>query len=121
LRWRAVEHHPTASLAGTMASEVSTLDEPIETTESAERTLRERALERIEKKQEFHAHLLAYVLVNAMLVGIWAVTGAGFFWPVFPLLGWGIGIGFHAWDTYRVGEPSEAQIEREVRRLQRAG
>lgn len=110
-----------------MAWEVSTLDEPIETTESGERgevgerTVRERALERIEKKQEFHAHLLAYVLVNAMLVGIWAVTGAGFFWPVFPLLGWGIGMGFHAWDTYRVGEPSEAQIEREVRRLQRAG
>jgi len=104
-----------------MASEVSTLDGATETTESGERTLRERALERIEKKQEFHAHLLAYVLVNAMLVGIWAATGAGFFWPVFPLLGWGIGIGFHAWDTYRVGEPSEVQIEREVRRLQHPG
>ena len=103
-----------------MAWEVSTVDETKETAESDERTLRERALERIEKKQEFHAHLLAYVLVNAMLIGIWAVTGAGFFWPVFPLLGWGIGIGFHAWDTYRVGEPSEAQIEREVRRLRRS-
>jgi hypothetical protein len=104
-----------------MAKEVSTVNETKETTGRDERTVRERALERIENKQEFHAHLLAYVLVNAMLVGIWAVTGAGFFWPVFPLLGWGIGIGFHAWDTYRVGEPSEAQIEREVRRLQRSG
>jgi hypothetical protein len=104
-----------------MAKEVSTVNETKETTGRDERTVRERALERIEKKQEVHAHLLAYVLVNAMLVGIWAVTGAGFFWPVFPLLGWGIGIGFHAWDTYRVGEPSEAQIEREVRRLQRSG
>jgi hypothetical protein len=104
-----------------MAKEVSTVNETKETTGRDERTVRERALERIEKKQEFHAHLLAYVLVNVMLVGIWAVTGAGFFWPVFPLLGWGIGIGFHAWDTYRVGEPSEAQIEREVRRLQRSG
>jgi hypothetical protein len=104
-----------------MAKEVSTVNETKETTGRDERTVRERALERIEKKQEFHAHLLAYVLVNTMLVGIWAVTGAGFFWPVFPLLGWGIGIGFHAWDTYRVGEPSEAQIEREVRRLQRSG
>jgi hypothetical protein len=103
-----------------MAKEVSTVNETKETTGRDERTVRERALERIENKQEFHAHLLAYVLVNAMLVGIWAVTGAGFFWPVFPLLGWGIGIGFHAWDTYRVGEPSEAQIEREVRRLQRS-
>ena len=116
-----MEHHAAGSPGGTMAKEVSTLDETKDTTATGPRTLRERALERIEKKQEFHAHLLAYVLVNAMLVGIWAVTGAGFFWPVFPLLGWGIGIAFHAWDTYRIGEPSEAQIEREVRRLQRSG
>jgi uncharacterized membrane protein len=79
--------------------------------------LRELAVERIEKKREFHAHLLAYVLVNAMLVGIWAATGAGFFWPVFPIMGWGIGLAFHAWDTYRRAEPTEAQIEREMRRL----
>ena len=89
--------------------------------ETGERSLRDRALERIEKKHEFHAHLLAYLLVNGMLVGIWAVTGAGFFWPVFPLLGWGIGLGFHAWDTYRVGDPSEHQIRREIEHLRRAG
>jgi hypothetical protein len=89
--------------------------------ERGDRSIRDRALERIEKKREFHAHLLAYVLVNAMLVGIWAVTGAGFFWPVFPLLGWGIGIGFHAWDTYRPGEPSEQQIQREIEHLRKVG
>ena len=98
-----------------MASEVSTLDERIETTESGEHTLREQALERIEKKQEFHAHLLAYVLVNAMLVGIWAVTGAGFFWPVFPLLGWGIGLAFNVWDVYAPA-PTEEAIRREMER-----
>jgi hypothetical protein len=79
--------------------------------------LRELAVERIERKREFHAHLLAYVLVNAMLIGIWAASGAGFFWPVFPIMGWGIGIGFHAWDTYRRPEPTEDQIEREMHRL----
>ena len=89
--------------------------------ERNDQSIRDRALERIEKKQEFHAHLLAYVLVNAMLIGIWAVTGAGFFWPVFPLLGWGIGIGFHAWDTYRLGEPSERQIQREIEHLRKVG
>ncbi|MGZ8630423.1 MAG: 2TM domain-containing protein [Actinomycetota bacterium] len=79
--------------------------------------LRDRALERIANKQEFYAHLLAYVLVNGLLVGIWAVTGAAFFWPVFPLLGWGIGLGFHAWDTYRIGDPTEDQIQREMEHL----
>lgn len=80
--------------------------------------LRELAVERIEKKRDFHAHLLAYVLVNATFVGIWAVAGGGFFWPVFPIMGWGIGLAFHAWDTYRRAEPTEAQIEREMRKLE---
>jgi 2TM domain len=79
--------------------------------------LREKALARLERKQEFYAHLLAYVLVNGMFVVIWAMSGAGFFWPIFPILGWGIGISFHAWDTFRRGEPSEAKIQREMEHL----
>jgi hypothetical protein len=31
-----------------------------------------------------------YVSVSLMLVGIWALTGMGYFWPVWPILGWGI-------------------------------
>jgi len=81
-----------------------------------EQDLRQRALDRIKKKREFQAHLIAYVTVNAFLVVIWAVTSRDFFWPVFPILGWGIGLVFHWWDTYR-GEPSEDQIQREIDRL----
>jgi hypothetical protein len=80
--------------------------------------LRERALARLKAKREFTAHLLAYVLVNALLISIWAMTGADFFWPIFPLLGWGIGLAFHGWETYS-GEPSEEKIQREIDRLRR--
>jgi hypothetical protein len=48
-----------------------------------------------------------YVLVNSLLVVIWAVTNEGtYFWPMWPLLGWGIGLAMHAWDTFRrpIGE-----------------
>jgi hypothetical protein len=31
-----------------------------------------------------------YVAVSLMLVGIWALTGMGYFWPVWPIMGWGI-------------------------------
>jgi 2TM domain len=78
--------------------------------------LREQATIRLRKKSEFRAHLLAYVLFNAALLTIWALTGASFFWPAFPLLLWGIGLVFHAWDVYR--RPfSEEQIQREMRRM----
>jgi class 3 adenylate cyclase len=41
-------------------------------------------------------HLTIYVVVNVMLIGIWAASGAGYFWPIWPIMGWGIGVGAHA-------------------------
>ena len=36
--------------------------------------------------------VVPYLLVNLMLIAIWAATGAGYFWPIWPLLGWGMGL-----------------------------
>ncbi len=47
-------------------------------------------------RMSLRIHLVIYVLVNVMLIGIWAASGAGYFWPVWPILGWGIGVGAHA-------------------------
>ena len=44
----------------------------------------------------FRPHLRAYLLVGLLLIAIWAATGAGYFWPLWPLLGWGIGVTKHA-------------------------
>ena len=79
--------------------------------------LRERALERLRTKRDLLAHFVMYLMVNALLVAIWAtVGGRGFFWPMFPLAGWGIGLVFQAWAIY-AGEPTEDQIRREMDRL----
>ena len=51
-----------------------------------------------------------------MLVGIWWVTGVGFFWPIFPILGWGIGLAFNVWDVMSP-EPGPAEVEAEMERL----
>jgi hypothetical protein len=34
--------------------------------------------------------LAPYLSVSLMLVAIWALTGMGYFWPIWPILGWGI-------------------------------
>jgi len=36
-----------------------------------------------------------YLAVMALLWLIWLVTGAGYPWPVWPMLGWGIGVAGH--------------------------
>lgn len=82
-----------------------------------EQQLRERALERLKKKRDFKTHVFIYVAVNAVLVAIWAATGAGFFWPIFVILGWGIGVAANAWDVYGRKPISEDEIRREADRL----
>lgn len=79
--------------------------------------LRDRAIARLKEKRDFGAHLFVYVVVNAFLIGIWAVTGAGFFWPVFLLCLWGIGLVLHAWDVYWRKPVSEDRIRREMERM----
>jgi class 3 adenylate cyclase len=46
-------------------------------------------------RQSFKIHLTVYLLVNLFLIGIWAASGGGYFWPVWPILGWGIGVALH--------------------------
>ena len=83
-----------------------------------EQELREQAVSRLRKKRDFRAHVFIYLAVNAMLVVIWAVTGSGFFWPIFPILGWGVGVAANAWDVYGRKPISEDEIRRETERLQ---
>jgi class 3 adenylate cyclase len=45
--------------------------------------------------QSFKTHLTFYLLVNILLIGIWAASGGGYFWPIWPILGWGIGLAAH--------------------------
>lgn len=80
--------------------------------------LREQAIKRLKKRRDFKAHLLVYFMVNTFIVVIWAVTGAGFFWPVFPIVGWGIGVVMNAWDVYVVRDFDERRIQREIEHLQ---
>jgi len=58
--------------------------------------------ERAPRRRWDGEHVRAYVSVSLMLVGIWALTGAGYFWPIWPILGWGIGV---LADGGRLGRP----------------
>ncbi len=86
----------------------------------SDEALREEAMRRLKGRRDFQAHVLAYVLVNTLLWAIWAVTDfGGFPWPIFPTLGWGIGVAFNAWDVYVRKPITETDVERELERLRR--
>lgn len=58
-----------------------------------EPTTRPQRLPRRGTKPNLRAQVHRYVMVMALLVLIWALTTpGGYFWPIWPMLGWGIGL-----------------------------
>ena len=84
---------------------------------------RAMAIKRIKAKNEFTVHLVVYLCANGMLTLIWGFTSlgrpflSGFFWPIIPMAGWGIGLLIHGYTAYRPNVYTEEQIEREMKQL----
>jgi uncharacterized protein DUF1707/2TM domain-containing protein len=57
-----------------------------------------RAVSRVDHVM-LRAHGAAFAGVNGSLVGIWALAGAGTFWPAWVLVPWGAGLGAHAYGS----------------------
>lgn len=81
-----------------------------------ESDVREQARKRLQKRRDFTTHAVTYAVINSMLIGIWAISGAGYFWPAWVLLGWGVGLVLNAWDVFFRRPITEADIERELER-----
>jgi hypothetical protein len=83
--------------------------------------LRDLAFRRLKKRQDFRAHIVVYIVVNAFLWALWAVlsltSGWSFPWPIFPTLGWGIGVALNAWDVYGRKDITAADVGREMDKL----
>ncbi|WIM90395.1 DUF1707 domain-containing protein [Candidatus Mycobacterium wuenschmannii] len=64
-----------------------------------------RAAKRAAARRGVHLHLVAFVAASLLMIGIWlavALTaGAWYFWPVWPILGMGIGVVSHAVPVHR--------------------
>ncbi len=66
---------------------------------------RRRAARVVAARRAVQLHLAAYLAASLLMIGIWlalAVTvGAWYFWPVWPILGGGIGVISHAVPVHR--------------------
>lgn len=75
-----------------------------------------------QKRTSFKSHLVTYLIVNAFLWVLWYFTGRyhnnswdELPWPVWPTLGWGIGLAFHFAGAYIF--PKANSIEKEYEKL----
>jgi uncharacterized membrane protein YdbT with pleckstrin-like domain len=82
--------------------------------------MKDDSLRRMAKKRvEFRDHFMVYVIINAILFAINILTVPQFWWFLFPLVFWGIGVAFHWREAYHGDE--DTRVEREYQKLKKAG
>jgi hypothetical protein len=86
-------------------------------------SLRSRAEERVDKKIKFYRNLQAYIIVNALLAVINALFSPEFWWVMFPVFFWGIGVlvdflkAFVFIDNFDSDDYRERKIQEEMDKL----
>jgi hypothetical protein len=66
----------------------------------------ERADERAHARRDALLLTITGPLVTAVLLAVWAAAGAGYFWPVWPMLGMSIAVLVALWRAF--GPPPQA-------------
>lgn len=78
---------------------------------------RQHAIHRIKARRHFAIYLVFYLALSTYFVAEWAGSEGSDFWPVWPLLGGGIGLAAQASHLFGWQLPiTEERIQREIDR-----
>ena len=86
----------------------------------SEEQIYEEAGRRVKAKKGFFGDLATYIVVNAVLVVIWALSGQGYMWFLWPLGIWGIFVLGHFLRVFIFESKSDrGAIAKEMERIKR--
>jgi uncharacterized protein (DUF486 family) len=103
-------------------------------TEMSDEEIRRLATRRVRRKRRFFSHLTVYLIVNAFLWCMWALStsgiaaaygwgmmrGTAFPWPVFVSVFWGIGLVSHGLGVFAFHSGWEQkEIDKEIEQLKK--
>ena len=72
----------------------------------------QRAMEYVQGLKAFYGHLATYIIVNIVLLAVnWFIT-PGYFWVLWVMMGWGIGLASHAVATFELFNFFDADWEK---------
>lgn len=84
--------------------------------------LEKEARKRVKAQQSVKQLTGVFLIVWAILIAVWWLSGGGYFWPAWAILGMGIGLAFTWWGAYGPREEvSDAAVDKEIRRMQGGG
>ena len=85
-----------------------------------EEQIYEEASKRVKDRKRFYSGLTTYLIVNAVLIVIWALSGQGYPWFLWPLCTWGVFVLGDYLRVFVLGKGSDiAAIEKEVEKMKR--
>ena len=88
--------------------------------EPSEEQIYEEARQKVREKKRFYRDLTTYLIVNAVLVVVWALSGRGYPWFLWPLGIWGAFVLGHGLRIFVFGNGSDQQeIEKEVEKIKK--
>lgn len=82
-----------------------------------------------QRRASFKSHLVTYLIINAFLWAVWIMSSShhdfsfrhigwgNFPWPLWPTLGWGVGLAFHFAGAYIF--PRANSVEGEYEKLKK--
>ncbi len=81
------------------------------------------ARRRVTKVKGFYKHFTSWLLFSVFFIFMNLASGEREFWAIFPIMGWGIGVAFHAIGVFGVPglgkDWEERLVEREIERIDR--
>ncbi|HLF65397.1 MAG TPA: 2TM domain-containing protein [Saprospiraceae bacterium] len=80
------------------------------------------AKKRVKKVKGFFSHFTTWLVFCAFFIFLNAASGGGSFWAIWPIMGWGLGVAFHAIGVFGIPglgkDWEERMIEKEMERVE---
>jgi hypothetical protein len=91
------------------------------TEQTSEEQIYEEARQRVKAKRDFYGHLSAWLIVNIILIVVWALTiPGGYPWFLWPLCIWGIFVFVNYLRVFVFKQnPDKIAIEKEVEKIKK--
>lgn len=77
---------------------------------------RQQAIQRLHQRRGFLNYVIGAVVISLFMVVIWALSGRGYFWPVWVMGGFAIGLIFYGVNLAMNKPLTEDQIQREMQK-----
>jgi len=91
---------------------------------TGEQDFHKAAKERLQAQQQFKKMMGGFVVLWLFMIAIWALSGAGYFWPAWVIIGTLFAGGALGWRAYgprgSASGPTEAQIDAEAKKFEKS-